>query len=184
MKNEEKGAFPSPPSFKGRRWGNPFSLYFSHQNNQKVTQSVENIIKDVMTSFICFSCNVGARCAAFVPHYFFNVFYLKMSCCKAPQQSIHKCNNAFHFTLLLCMSRMSHCSSCERDATQRKQRPSLLGKADKLIYANRHSELNSRSVYPLIQINLPDHSQTGRSYFLCDQAWSQCEQWLILLAFE
>ena len=56
----EWGIFPSPPAFKGRRWGNPPHLHFSahllYQQNHKAAQCVQNIIASIMVALIYFYC--------------------------------------------------------------------------------------------------------------------------------
>ena len=66
--NYRWGLLPSPPSFKGRKWGKSPSLHFSlccsRQCIQGVVQSVHNFTTEVMVFFIYFYHNVGGCCAA------------------------------------------------------------------------------------------------------------------------
>ena len=59
---------PSPPSFKGRRWGKSPHLWFSllllHQCNRHMDQSKQNIIVKVMVLLIYFYFHVEGCCAA------------------------------------------------------------------------------------------------------------------------
>ena len=76
VKDEEKSALPSPPSFKGRRWGKWFSLHSSHQNGHEISQSTQNFILEVMVTFICFICYAGGCCATErLDFIFFTCFY-------------------------------------------------------------------------------------------------------------
>ena len=70
-------AFPSPPSFKGRRWGNAFSLSFLTPHNRNVVKSMYNFIANLMVPFICFHCNVGGCCAAQFLHLAFFFFFFR-----------------------------------------------------------------------------------------------------------
>ena len=73
--DKEKRDFPHLLPLKEGGEGNPlhlhFSLYFLHQHDNDLVQSMKYFVASVLTSFICFHCIVKRCCAAGALHFFF-----------------------------------------------------------------------------------------------------------------
>ena len=93
--------FPSPPSFKGRRWWSSFFRFILHTSANEARQSMQNCITEVMVSFICFYYVFrGGGAVQFCTLFFFFNFRREKSSaklhCTAPSKCMIETNKTYH----------------------------------------------------------------------------------------